>query len=62
MKSIIDKHKPISEGMVFDGNSIETSEGIQLSEEQINAINDVKAPISVITVGRGLEKQQWSKA
>ena len=57
MKSIIDKHKPISEGMVFDGNSIETSEGIQLSEEQINAINDVvKAPISVITGGPGSGK------
>ena len=43
--------------MVFDGNSIETSEGIQLSEEQINAINDVvKAPISVITGGPGSGK------
>ena len=57
MKSIIEKHKPISEGMVFDEKSIETSDGISLSEEQIKAINDViKAPIAVITGGPGSGK------
>jgi len=57
MKSIIEKHKPISEGMVFDEKSIETTDGISLSEEQINAINDViKAPIAVITGGPGSGK------
>ena len=35
MKSIIDKHKPISEGMVFDGNSIETSEGIHFQKNKL---------------------------
>ena len=57
LKSIIDKHKPISKGMIFDGDNIETSEGIQLSEEQINAINNVlNAPIAVITGGPGSGK------
>ena len=57
MKSIIEKYKPISEGMVFDEKSIETSDGISLSDEQINAINDViKAPIAVITGGPGSGK------
>jgi len=57
IKSIIDKHKPITDGLVFDGNNIETSDGITLSDEQINAINNVvKAPVSVITVGPGSGK------
>ena len=57
MKSIINKHKPISKGMIFDGDNIETSEGIELSEEQINAINNVvNAPIAVITGGPGSGK------
>ena len=57
IKSIIDKHKPITDGLVFDGNNIETSDGITLSDEQINAINNVvKAPVSVITGGPGSGK------
>jgi len=57
IKSIIDKHKPITDRLVFDGNNIETSDGITLSDEQINAINNVvKAPVSVITGGPGSGK------
>ena len=57
IKSIIDKHKPITDGLVFDDNNIETSDGINLSDEQINAINNVvKAPVSVITGGPGSGK------
>ncbi len=39
MKQIIDEHKPLSKLVVFDGRNIETSEGITLSDEQIDAIN-----------------------
>lgn len=57
MKQLIDEHKPLSKGMVFDGRNIETSEGITLSDEQIDAINAaVKSPISVITGGPGSGK------
>ncbi len=57
IKSIIEKHKSISDGRVFDSKNIETSDGITLSDEQINAINNVvKSPVSVITGGPGSGK------
>ena len=57
IKSIIDKHNSITDGLVFDGNNIETSDGIVLSDEQIDAINNVvKSPVSVITGGPGSGK------
>ena len=57
IKSIIDKHNPITDGLVFDGKNIETSDGIILSDEQIDAINNVvTSPVSVITGGPGSGK------
>ena len=57
MQRIIAKREPLSKGMVFDGRNIKTSEGIVLSDEQIDAINAaIKSPISVITGGPGSGK------
>lgn len=57
IRAILDKHKPISNGRVFDSDSIKTSDNITLSEEQIAAINNViNAPVSVITGGPGSGK------
>jgi len=57
IKSIIDKHNPIADGLVFNSKNLETSDGIILSDEQIEAINNVvKSPVSVITGGPGSGK------
>lgn len=57
IKKIVTDHKPVSRGVIFNAKNIETSGGVTLSDEQIDAINNVvKSSVSVITGGPGSGK------
>ena len=57
IKSIIDRHQPVSQKQSLKTEDIDTTEGILLSDEQLAAINNVThTPIAVITGGPGAGK------